>query len=90
MAPIWRSSTRKHGVPRAEAINAIMNATYSDELAGEVSEGYLMLYIGRPHQQSQRELEVLVHHFGDGREAVVFHVMELGPKFRRYREDNPR
>ena len=34
------------------------------------------------------EIEVLVNVYGDGPEAVVFQAMELGPKFRRYREEN--
>lgn len=41
-----------------------------------------------PHSQTDREIEVLVNVYDDGREAVVFHAMELGPKFRRYREEN--
>lgn len=90
MAPIWKPSSGKHGIPRAEAINAILNASYTDVLDDVTAEGYIRLYIGRPHPQSRRELEVLVQHFDDGREAIVFHVMELGPKYRRYREENPR
>ena len=41
-----------------------------------------------PSPQTDREIEVLVNVYGDGREAVVFRAMELGPKFRRYREEN--
>ncbi|WP_269994121.1 hypothetical protein [Arthrobacter sp. B2a2-09] len=40
MAPIWKASSGKHGVPRAE--------------------------------------------------AIVFHMIELGPKYRKYREENPK
>lgn len=90
MAPIWKASTGKHGVPRAEAINAILNASYTDVISDVVPEGHIQLYIGRPHPQSRRELEVLIHHFDDGREAIIFHVMELGPKYRKYREENPK
>lgn len=90
MAPIWKTSTGKHGIPRAEAITAILNASYTDVPSDAVPEGYIKLYIGRPHPQSRRELEVPVQHFDDGRETVVFHVMELGPKCRKYREENPK
>jgi len=47
------------------------------------------LYIGHPHSQTDREVEVLVNVYPDGREALVFHAMELGPKFRKYRQENP-
>ncbi|QJU55809.1 hypothetical protein SCB71_01930 [Herbiconiux sp. KACC 21604] len=49
----------------------------------------MMLFIGPPHGQTGREIEVLVNVYSDGRQAVVFHAMPLGPKFRRYREENP-
>jgi len=56
-------------------------------------EGRIVLYLGPRHAHSLLgdELEVLVHEFpGTAREAVIFHVMPLGPKYRRYREENSR
>jgi hypothetical protein len=50
--------------------------------------GRVELYIGPEHDQTVRELEILVERFDDGREAVIFHVMSLGPKFTRYREEH--
>lgn len=48
-----------------------------------------MLFIGPPHAQTEREIEVLVHENpATGREAVIFHAMPLGPKFRTYREEH--
>lgn len=68
---------------------AITHATYSASLPDEsIDDGTVWLYIGHPHPQTDREIEVLVNVYGDGCEAVVFHAMELGPKFRRYREEN--
>ena len=49
----------------------------------------MTLYIGPPHAQTERELEVLVIRFTNGREALIFHAMPLGPKYRRYREEFP-
>ena len=49
----------------------------------------VVLYIGHPHGQTEREVEILVRHFPAGREALVFHAMPLGPKYRRYREEYP-
>ncbi len=49
----------------------------------------MWLYIGHPHAQTDREIEILVIVDPGRCEAVVFHAMELGPKFRRFREENP-
>lgn len=63
---------------------------YRAKLVGEsIDDGTVWLFIGHPHAQTDREIEVLVNVYGDGREALVFHAMGLGPKFRQYREENP-
>lgn len=91
MAPRWAESANKHGIPRADQIYAIVNATYKARIADEgVEPGEVWLYIGCPHPQTEREIEVLVKTYSDGRAALIFHAMELGPKFRRLREENPR
>lgn len=90
MVPIWTDSAGKHGISRADAIYALLHANYSDVLDDDVLDGYVALYIGRPHSQSMREIEVLVNHRGGGLDSVVFHVMELGSKYRKYREENPK
>jgi hypothetical protein len=51
--------------------------------------GTVRLYVGPEHEQTDRELEILVNYFTDGREASIFHAMPLGPKVRRYREEHP-
>ena len=90
MAPRWTESSGKHGVPRPDIAYAIAQASYTRLLPGQsIDDGQVWLYIGHPHAQTDREVEVLVNVYGDGREARIFHAMELGPKFRRYREDNP-
>jgi hypothetical protein len=69
---------------------AMLHPAYRAELPGEsIDDGTVWLYIGQPHAQTDREIEILVNVYVGGREAVVFHAMELGPKFRRYREENP-
>lgn len=68
---------------------AIVHANYKSRLESEKhDEGDVWLYIGHPHAQTEREIEVLVNGYTDGREAPVFHAMDLGTKFRRYREEN--
>lgn len=91
MAPRWTESSDKHQVPRGDQIHAILNATYVAELADESrGSGRIILFIGPAHEQTGRELEILVQEFaGPGQEAVIFHAMELGPKYRRYREEHP-
>lgn len=90
MAPRWAHLADKHGIPRADQIYALINATYTVELVNErLDGGAVWLYIGPPHAQTERELELLVNVYNGGREALVFHVMHLSAKYRRYREENP-
>lgn len=62
-------------------------------LADELRQaGRVRLLIGSKHVQAvvDDEVEVLIHEFPEtGDEAVIFHVMPLGPKFRRYRQEHP-
>jgi hypothetical protein len=89
MAPRWEPSSDKHGVPRNDQVHAILNASYIAELGGSEDGGIVRLYIGPEHAQTDRELEILVNYYTDGREASIFHAMQLGPKIRRYREEHP-
>jgi len=58
-------------------------------LSGDATDdGTVWLYIGHRHPQTTREVEVLINGYTNGREAVVFHAVELTDKFRRYREEN--
>lgn len=69
----------------------MLYATYVDVVESNQG-GQVTLFIGPPHAQAlpDNEIEVLVQEFpGAGKEAIVFHVMPLGPKFRKYREENP-
>ena len=91
MAPKWLDSSKRHGVPKGDQIYAVLNAHFVWELQGEAATGRIMLYIGPAHAQTDREVEILVHEFpGTGQEAEIFHAMDLGPKFRRIREENQR
>jgi hypothetical protein len=90
MTPRWEPSSEKHGVPRHDQIHAILHANYVRFLDEPIAEGRIVIYIGPAHSQTDRELEILVHeHPHSGREASIFHAMPLGPKYRRYREENP-
>lgn len=89
MPPKWEDSALKRGIPKSDVVYAIAHATFVDTIEDPgFRGGRVVLYIGPEHGQTSRELEVLVEQFDDGREAVVFHVMALGPKFKRYREEH--
>lgn len=69
--------------------HVLLNPTFRSVLSDPVPQGRIVLFIGFPGPGTEREIEILVHEFpGTGREAVVFHAMPLGPKFRRFREEN--
>lgn len=91
MTPRWAESAGKHGVSRGDAIFAMLSATYTAQLADNGDGTVDRLYIGPEHAQTERELEIIVQIpvDGSGREAFVFHVMPLGPKFRHLREEYP-
>lgn len=91
MAPRWADSAAKHGVARADAVYAMLHANYIVDLVDHGDGTVDRLYIGPEHAQTDRELEVIVQVAmdGSGREAFVFHVMQLGPKFQRMREEYP-
>lgn len=88
MPPKWDDSALKRGIPKPDVIHAIAHATFVVTIEDPgIRGGRVELYIGPEHDQTARELEVLVERFDDGREAVIFHVMHLGPKFKRLREE---
>lgn len=91
--PTWESSAFKHSdVQRFEAVYAMVHATYASYIEDEESgrEGRVRLFIGPRHGQTAEEIEILVREFPDSsRPAAIFHVMRLGTKFRRYREEHP-
>lgn len=89
MAPRWEPSSDKHGVARNDQLYAILHATYVATIGTSNDGGTVTLFIGPQHEQTDREVEILVNSFTDGRQASIFHAMQLGPKFRRYREEHP-
>ncbi|WP_431031195.1 hypothetical protein [Plantibacter sp. RU18] len=91
MAPAWTNSASKHGVDRRDAMYALVYPNYVRDIEDNGDGTVNRLYIGPEHAQTTRELEVIVRVAvdGSGREAVIFHVMQLGPAIRRFREENP-
>jgi hypothetical protein len=92
MSPIWTLSTEKHGVSRHDAMHAVINATFTELLsthqAAGTHGGVVTVFIGPRHAQTEDELEILVEHFNDGRESIVFHVQPLSSRWRSFREEH--
>lgn len=76
----FASSADKHGIPREDSLYAVMNAEASAEVEGEPGET-TMVYVGRPHGQMDRYLEVIAAHRLP-RTIVIFHAMPLSDLFR--------
>jgi hypothetical protein len=76
----WRKSAAKHGISRDDALWAMTHAEVTAELEGRPGES-VVLYIGHPHAQTDRYLEVIAAH-QPPRTIVIFHVMELSDLYR--------
>lgn len=76
----WTRSADKHGVSREDALYAMMHAEVTAEIEGDPGERTLV-YVGHPHGQTERYLEVIAAH-QPPRTIVVFHVMDLTDQFR--------
>lgn len=81
----WAPSAAKHGVPRSDAVHAIQHAVYSTELEGFPGE-VTTLYIGHPHPQTDRFLEVITA-LRPPRTLIIFHVMPLSDLYRHLLEE---
>lgn len=80
----WAPSADKYGNPHGDALYAIQHAVLvSDRVtaASDLAEFPRRLFIGPPHGQSGRLLEVLVE-VRPGGVFVVYHVMQLSAKYR--------
>lgn len=80
MAVQYTNSADKHGVPREDSLYAMLHAEVSAELDGEPGE-VTMVYIGHPHGQTDRYIEVIAAH-RPPRTVVIFHSMPLSDLYR--------
>lgn len=90
MAIEWALSADKHQVPHGDAVFAIMNNIFiSDKVDTSHARNALprKLFVGPAHEQTDRLLEVLVE-VRSGGTLWIYHVMDLGPKYRQLMEDN--
>ena len=66
---------------------ALTHANFRYIFPPESDGSTVWLCIGPPHAQTDKELELLVRVYREGRPAVVFHAMPLGSRFRTFREE---
>lgn len=76
----WAPSADRHGVPHEDALYAITHAVASEHVVGRPGE-VTVVYVGLPHRQAVRYLEVIVA-IRASRDLVVFHAMELSDVYR--------
>ena len=85
----WTKSAAKHGISRDDALYAMTHAEADAELDGQSGET-TVVYVGHPHGQTDRYLEVIAAH-RPPRTIVIFHVMELSDLYRHLlNEGEPR
>ena len=77
---VFTESAGRHGFTREDAIHAITNAVGSGEIEGHGGEE-THAFVGRPHPQADRYIEVLVGKSARG-DLRIFHVMELSDLYR--------
>lgn len=85
----WADSTEKHGVSRGDAVYAMTHAiVVSDRVTVEPGQtkNPRKVYLGPAHAQTEQLLEVLVEFKPKG-VVRIYHVMNLGPKYRRLLEE---
>lgn len=74
------SSADKHGIPREDAVYAMMHHQKSAVIVGRPEEE-TVVYVGHPHGQTERFIEVIAAH-RPPRTIVIFHAMPLTDMFR--------
>lgn len=90
MTPHWEPSAFKHGIPKEDQIYAMLHGVFRYVIEEDTGHGRLLIIIGPAHPQTNREVEILVRDYpASGREAKVFHAMQLGSLYRRFREEHP-
>lgn len=74
---------QRHGVTKTDAMYAMFYAKKRVNIPGRDGHADATLFIGHPHGQTERYLEVIAE-IKASRRIVIFHAMELSDKFRHY------
>lgn len=77
----WTSSAAKHRISQEDALHAMLNATGSEEVSGARPGQTNTVYVGHPHAQTDRYIEVIVATWPPNN-MVIFHVNHLTDLYR--------
>lgn len=80
MAIRFTKSAGRHGVSQEEALHAVFNHVNTASIEG-VSGEKTMVFVGLPHAQARRFIEVIAS-IGSGGDIKVFHAMEVTDTWR--------
>ncbi|EPR75029.1 hypothetical protein ADILRU_2566 [Leifsonia rubra CMS 76R] len=86
----WAESADKWDIPHEDALYAMRNAVYTSDkvkVNREDSNGPRRVFIGPPHSQTERLIEVLIQVVGQG-SFVFYHAMPLGSYYRHQMEED--
>jgi hypothetical protein len=73
-------SADRHGISRAAAVYAIIHAV-GREVSGREGRRLKVAYVGHPHAQTDRYIEIVVMEW-EPRNVAGFHAMDLSDNFR--------
>lgn len=76
----FTGSADRHGVPREDALYAMLHPDGTEEVDGLEGERTIV-YVGPAHAQTEQRLEVIAAHH-EPRTVVIFHVMHLSDLYR--------
>jgi hypothetical protein len=77
----WKPSAAKHGIPQDDVIYAMTHATGTEEVDGAKPGQTNTVYVGHPHSQTDRYIEVIVATWPPNNLAI-FHAMPLTDLYR--------
>lgn len=83
----WADSAAKHGIPREDVLYVMGNPeTQIEQGAGKLPGEVVVLYIGHPHSQTERYVEVVALLNRRRGSILIFHAMPLRDMNRHHLE----
>ncbi|WP_326504121.1 hypothetical protein [Rothia nasimurium] len=83
MAVEFTPNASKHRIPHQDALYAVLHHEVAVDIPGRDGFKAATLYIGHPHGQTDRYIEVIAEVIPP-RGFKIFYVMPLSPKNRKY------
>lgn len=82
----FTASADRHDIPHEDVLYAIAHYTASVQIPGRDGQRPATVFVGHPHEQTHRFIEVIVE-IRQPRTLIVFHAMELTDMFRWMLDD---